>query len=199
MSLTESPQRRRDLRVLVLSADVGEGHVAAARALSEGLRALGTVDVVERDGLSAFGPITRHLIRDGYRWQLRWAPWTYATGYWLFTRLAPARAIGALALSVTGQRRLRRLMRRDAPDIVVTTHPALTCALGRMRMRRRLAVPLCAAITDLADYRLWSHRGADLHLVMHEHALAPAKRSTGARACSCITRCRSAPRCDHRR
>jgi hypothetical protein len=41
MSLTESPQRRCDL--LVLSADVGEGHVAAARALSEGLRALGTV------------------------------------------------------------------------------------------------------------------------------------------------------------
>lgn len=102
MSLTESPQRRRDLRVLVLSADVGEGHVAAARALSEGLRALGTVDVIERDGLSAFGAVTRHLIRDGYRWQLRWAPWTYATGYWLFTRLAPARAIGVLALSVTG-------------------------------------------------------------------------------------------------
>ena len=83
MALTEHPRRRHDARVLVLSADVGEGHVAAARALSEGLRALGRVDVVERDGLSAFGAVTRHLIRDGYRWQLRWAPWTYATGYWL--------------------------------------------------------------------------------------------------------------------
>jgi processive 1,2-diacylglycerol beta-glucosyltransferase len=180
MALTESPRRRHDARVLVLSADVGEGHVAAARALSEGLRALGTVDVVERDGLSAFGPVTRHLIRDGYRWQLRWAPWTYATGYWLFTRLAPARALGAWGLSAAGQRRLRRLVRREAPDVVVTTHPALTCALGRMRLRRRLAVPLCAAITDLADYRLWSHRGADLHLVMHEHAVAPVERFAGA-------------------
>ena len=59
--------------------------------------------MVERDGLSAFGAVTRHLIRDGYRWQLRWAPWTYATGYWLFTRLAPARAIGVLALSRHGR------------------------------------------------------------------------------------------------
>jgi UDP-N-acetylglucosamine:LPS N-acetylglucosamine transferase len=176
MSLTESPRPR----VLVLSADVGEGHVAAARALSEGLRALGTVDVVERDGLSAFGAVTRHLIRDGYRWQLHWTPWTYATGYWLFTRLAPARALGAWGLSATGQRRLRRLVRREHADVVVTTHPALTCALGRMRLRRKLAVPLCAAITDLADYRLWSHRGADLHLVMHEHALAPVERVAGA-------------------
>ena len=179
MALTEHPRRRHDARVLVLSADVGEGHVAAARALSEGLRALGRVDVVERDGLSAFGAVTRHLIRDGYRWQLRWAPWTYATGYWLFTRLAPARALGAWGLSATGQRRLRRLVRRENPDVVVTTHPALTCALGRMRLRRSLAVPLCAAITDLADYRLWSHRGADLHLVMHEHAVAPVERFAG--------------------
>ena len=179
MSLTESTQRRRDLRVLVLSADVGEGHVAAARALSEGLRALGTVDVVQRDGLSAFGAVTRHLVRDGYRWQLRWAPWTYATMYWLCTHVAPARAIGGFALAAVGQRRLRRLVRREDPDVVVTTHPALTCALGRMRLRRKLVVPLCAAITDLADYRLWSHRGADLHLVMHEHAVGPVERFAG--------------------
>ncbi len=99
MSLTESPQRRHVVRVLVLSADVGEGHVAAARALSEGLRALGTVDVVHRDGLSAFGAFTRHMIRDGYRWQLRWAPWSYATMYWLFNRVPPARAVGALVLA----------------------------------------------------------------------------------------------------
>ena len=180
MSLTESPQGRHALRVLVLSADVGEGHVAAARALSEGLRALGTVDVVSRDGLSAFGAVTRHMIRDGYRWQLRWAPWTYSAMYWLVTRVAPVRGAGALALAVAGQRRLRRIVRREQPDVVVTTHPALTCVLGRMRLRRKLVIPLCAAITDLADYRLWSHRGADLHLVMHEHGVAPVELVAGA-------------------
>lgn len=180
MAPTESPQRQDALRVLVLSADVGEGHVAAARALSEGLRALGTVDVVTRDGLSAFGAVTRHMIRDGYRWQLHWAPWTYSAMYWLFNHVAPARALGALALAAAGQRRLRRLVRREQPDVVVTTHPALTCVLGRMRLRRKLTVPLCAAITDLADYRVWSHRGADLHLVMHEHGVAPVERVAGA-------------------
>ena len=92
-----------------------------------------------RDGLSAFGAVTRHMIRDGYRWQLRWAPWTYSAMYWLFNRVAPARGVGALALAATGQRRLRRLVRREQPDVVVTTHPALTCVLGRMRLRRRLA------------------------------------------------------------
>jgi UDP-N-acetylglucosamine:LPS N-acetylglucosamine transferase len=165
------------LRVLVLSADVGEGHLAAARALADGLRALDSVDVVERDGLPAFGAVVRHVIRDGYRWQLRWAPWTYDGLYWLVTHVPPA---GAAVLSLAGQRRLRRLVRREHPDVVVSTHPALTCVLGHMRLRRRLAVPVCATITDLADYAFWSHRGADLHLVMHEYALDPVERLAGA-------------------
>jgi processive 1,2-diacylglycerol beta-glucosyltransferase len=177
MSLTGSERR---LRVLVLSADVGEGHVAAARALTEGLRELGAVEVVARDGLGAFGIVLRHLIRDGYRWQLRWAPWTYDGMYWMVTHLRPARAVGASVLAAAGQRRLRRLVRREDPDVVVSTHPALTCVLGHMRLRRRLGVPVCAAITDLADYSFWSHRGADLHLVMHESAIACVERVAGA-------------------
>lgn len=177
MSLTGTEHR---LRVLVLSADVGEGHVAAARALTEGLRELGAVEVVARDGLGAFGIVLRHLIRDGYRWQLRWAPWTYDGMYWMGTHLRPARAVGATVLATAGQRRLRRLVRDADPDVVVSTHPALTCVLGHMRLRRRLAVPVCATITDLADYSFWSHRGADLHLVMHESAIARVERVAGA-------------------
>jgi processive 1,2-diacylglycerol beta-glucosyltransferase len=170
----------RGLRVLVLSADVGEGHVAAGRALAEGMRAAGAHEVVERDGLVAFGTVARHVIRDGYRWQLRWAPWTYDALYWLATHVPPARVVGAAALSIAGERRLRRLVRREEPDVVVSTHPALTCVLGRMRLRRRLAAPVCAVITDLAGYGFWSHRGADLHLVMHEHAVAGVERVAGA-------------------
>ena len=166
--------------MLVLSVDVGEGHLAAARALAGGLRAVGAREVVERDGLVAFGAVTRHLIRDGYRWQLRWAPWTYDALYWLATHVPPVRALGAVALSIAGERRLRRIVRRESPDVVVSTHPALTCVLGRMRVRRRLGVPVCAVITDLADFSFWSHRGADLHLVMHEHAIARVERVAGA-------------------
>jgi hypothetical protein len=97
MSLTVE---ERGLRVLVLSADVGEGHVAAARALAEGLRAMGTVDVTVRDGLGAFGPVMRHVIRDGCRWQLRWMPWAYDGLYWLGRHAPPVRAVAARVLAL---------------------------------------------------------------------------------------------------
>jgi UDP-N-acetylglucosamine:LPS N-acetylglucosamine transferase len=172
-------------RVLVLSADVGEGHLAAARALADGLRA-GGVSVIEHDGLIVFGRVLRHIIRDGYRWQLRWAPWSYGAVYWAGSHLPPARAIGARVLSLAGQRRLRRVVRQERPEVIVSTHPALTCVLGRMRQRRRLDIPVCATITDLADYTFWSHPGADLHFVMHEAAIAPVERFAGAASAALV-------------
>jgi UDP-N-acetylglucosamine:LPS N-acetylglucosamine transferase len=167
------------LKVLVLSADVGEGHLAAARAITEGLEQRG-VEVVERDGLIALGHVARHVIRDGYRLQLRLAPWSYSLMYMLFNRLAISRRVGEVVLSRVGRRRLLRLVAQTRPDVVVSTHPALTCVLGRARRRRRLTVPLVAPITDLADYEVWAHRGADIHLVMHEHAIGPVERHAGA-------------------
>jgi UDP-N-acetylglucosamine:LPS N-acetylglucosamine transferase len=167
------------LRVLVLSADVGEGHLAAARAIAEGLEQR-DVEVVERDGLIALGHVARHVIRDGYRLQLRLAPWSYQVMYTLFNRLAISRRAGEVILSRLGRRRLLRLVAETAPDIVVSTHPALTAVLGRARRRRRLDVPLVAPITDMADYVVWSHRGADVHLVMHEHAIGAVEDHAGA-------------------
>jgi UDP-N-acetylglucosamine:LPS N-acetylglucosamine transferase len=164
--------------VLVLSADVGEGHVAAAHAVAEGLAELGG-EVVERDGLGALGHVARHVIRDGYRLQLRLAPWSYSLMYVLFNGTALARMIGAALLSGLGRRKLLRLVGEVRPDIVVTTHPALTCVLGRQRRRRRLGVPLVAPITDLADFAIWSHRGVDVHLVMHPHAIGAVERVAG--------------------
>jgi processive 1,2-diacylglycerol beta-glucosyltransferase len=168
----------RALRVLVLSADVGEGHLAAAHAIAEGLGALGA-EVEEHDGLFALGHVARHIIRDGYRLQLRIAPWSYTMMYKLFNALAITRAAGAALLSGLGRRRMLRLVTRAAPDVVVSTHPAITAVLGRQRRRRRLTVPLVAPITDLADFELWSNRGVDVHLVMHPHAIGAVERVAG--------------------
>ncbi len=167
------------LRVLILSADVGEGHVAAARALHEGLSLRGEVRVVSEDGLHCLGRIARYLIRDGYRAQLGRAPWVYNALYGLWRGVGPLRWVGSRALYRAGRRRLRRLMVRQRPDVVVSTHPALTAALGRMRRRRELDAVLCATITDLTDNPMWCSRGTDLHVVMHPIAVPWVERHAG--------------------
>jgi processive 1,2-diacylglycerol beta-glucosyltransferase len=176
MSPTGTP---RHLRVLVLSADVGEGHAAAARALAEGLHGHDGAEVVVRDGLAVFGPLVAGLIRDGYRTQLRRAPWTYDGLYRLAHRVTPVRALAARMLARAARRRLLSLIAAVEPGVVVSTHPALTAALGRLRLRGALGTPVSAAVTDLGGEALWAHRGVDLHLVMHESAIAAVERVAG--------------------
>ncbi len=168
------------LRILILSADVGEGHVAAARALEEGLLEFDGASVVREDGLRCLGRLARRLIRDGYRRQLSGAPESYNRLYTLWRRVRVLRVVGARLLYRAGRRRLRRRMRAVRPDIVVSTHPALTAALGRMRRRGQLRAVLCATITDLTDNPMWCDPGTDLHVVMNPIAIPWVERHAGA-------------------
>src|SRR3981081_3167931 len=101
---------RRDTgprRILILSADVGEGHAAAARALAQQLEeAPEPAEVTVIDGLAAMGRVLRPVVEDGYRVQLRFFPWTYTIVYWLLEHLAPVRALARRLLCLFGSRPL---------------------------------------------------------------------------------------------
>jgi processive 1,2-diacylglycerol beta-glucosyltransferase len=171
---------RRGTRILVLTAPVAEGHLSAARALEESLRRSSSeVEVTVCDALAALPRSLRFLLRDAYRWQLRAAPWLFES---LFKALCRSRALRWLSRSLVsrrGSRRLLRLVRRQQPDVVVSTWPAATMILGSLRLRGKVRVPVCATITDFAGVELWADRGVDLHLVMHEGLVPDVERVAG--------------------
>ncbi len=165
-------------RVLILTADVGEGHLAAGRALRDGLLGCHDVTVTLEDGLRCLAPSSRRIIRDGYHCQLRAAPWSYNVLYRVWCRATPVRTLGGWLLYRGARRRLAALIARERPAVVVSTHPALTAALGRMRRRGELPAALCATIVDLAGDPLWCDRGVDRHLV-HPIAIPWVERHAG--------------------
>ena len=133
----------RPRRVLILSADVGEGHAAAARALAQQIEdSPERAEVTVIDGLAAMGRVLRPVVEDGYRVQLRFIPWT------LHDRLLAARARAADPLAwparllcLFGSRPLARTIAEHDPDVVVSTYPAVTVVLARLRRTRRGPVP----------------------------------------------------------
>lgn len=170
----------RPLRVLVLSADVGYGHDAAAHALSvEIAHDRPDVQVTVENGLQAMGRRLHRLIRGGYAAQLRTSPVTYDLFHGLLRRSRVARHLIGLFLSVLGTSGLRRLVRAHRPDVIVSTYPAVTMVLGHMRRTGRLRIPVFATITDLGGVELWTHPGVDFHLVMHQRCLEAVERSGG--------------------
>ncbi|HTQ67718.1 MAG TPA: glycosyltransferase [Solirubrobacteraceae bacterium] len=175
-----SPRSRRRERVLILSADVGEGHAAAARALAEQIaRSPHPAEVTVIDGLGAMGPFVRPVVEDGYRVQLRFVPWTYTIVYWLLEHVAPVRALARWLLCRFGSRALTRTIAAHEPDVVVSTYPAVTVVLARLRRTGAVACPTVATITDLTGLFFWAQPGIDMHLVMYDESVPSVERIAG--------------------
>jgi processive 1,2-diacylglycerol beta-glucosyltransferase len=167
-------------RVLILSADVGEGHAAAARALSQQIEASSQpADVTVIDGLAAMGRLLRPVVEDGYRVQLRFFPWTYTIVYWLLEHVAPVRLMVRKLLCVLGSRPLARTIARHDPDVVVSTYPAVTVVLARLRRTGGVHCPTVATITDLTGLFFWAQPGIDMHLAMYVESLPSVERIAG--------------------
>jgi UDP-N-acetylglucosamine:LPS N-acetylglucosamine transferase len=187
-------------RVLVLSADVGEGHAAAARALARQIEDSGQrAEVTVIDGLAAMGRLVQPVVEDGYRVQLRFMPWTYTVVYWLLERVAPIRWAARRLLCLFGSRPLARTIAEHDPDVVVSTYPAVTVVLARLRRTHAIQCPTIATITDLTGLFFWAQPGIDMHLVMYGESMSPVERIAGAGSAQLVSPLISAefttPRC----
>jgi len=170
----------RAQRVLILSADVGEGHAAAARALAQQIEASPErAEVTVIDGLGAMGRILRPIVQDGYRVQLRFLPWTYTLVYWALEHVLPVRALTRWTLCRLGGRPLARTIARHDPDVVVSTYPAVTVVLARLRRTGEVRCPTVATITDLTGLFFWAQPGIDVHLVMYGESMPSVERIAG--------------------
>jgi UDP-glucose 4-epimerase len=170
----------RPPRVLVMTADIGEGHDLPARMIKEDVEREipgATVEIV--DGLKAMGRISSSVARDGSRFTFRWMPWLFDLQYWLITKFAPTRWLMHHLSYLVGARGLMRVVEEHQPDVVVSTYPGVTAVLGMLRENRRLLVPVQSAITDLAGLRYWAHPGVDRHFVTHPESIEEVERLVG--------------------
>ncbi len=170
----------RPPRVLILSADIGEGHDLPARIIKADLEEeIPGVQVEIENGLEAMGKISASVLRNGSKFTFRWAPWLFDIQYWLITKFAPARWLFHHLGYVLSGRGLMHVIERHDPDAVISTYPGVTAVLGMLRENRRLSIPVQSAITDLAGLRYWAHPGVDLHYVTHPESIEEVERLVG--------------------
>ncbi len=167
-------------RVLVLTADIGEGHDLPARIIkAEMEEEIPGAQVEIANGLEAMGRIVSSVVRGGSRVTFRWMPWLFDLQYWLITRFAPTRWLAHHLGYALGAGGLTRLISRHDPDVVISTYPGVTAILGMLRENRRLPIPVQSAITDLAGLRYWAHPGVDLHFVTHPESIEEVQKLAG--------------------
>ena len=170
----------RPPRVLVLSADIGEGHDLPARMIkAEVEEEIPGTEVEIADGLRAMGRLTTAVVRGGSKVTFRWLPWLFDFQYWLIAKFAPTRSLAHHLNYALGAHGLLRLIEKHDPDVVISTYPGVTAVLGMLRENRRLLIPVQSAITDLAGLRYWAHPGVDMHYVTHPESIEEVERLAG--------------------
>ncbi|MBV9798215.1 MAG: NAD-dependent epimerase/dehydratase family protein [Solirubrobacterales bacterium] len=167
-------------KVLIISADIGEGHDLPARAVAREFHDEdpdAQVSIV--NGLPAMGKILSHVLRESSAFMFRWIPWWFDFQYRLFMELGPTRWMARRLLWIFGHRGLMRLIRAHDPDQIVSTYPGVTAVLGDLRRRGRLDVPCYSSITDLAGLYFWAHPGIDLHFITHPESTEEVEKIAG--------------------
>ncbi|WP_433532298.1 MGDG synthase family glycosyltransferase [Micromonospora sp. CA-263727] len=162
---TTMPGRIAAGRVVVVSADIGAGHDAAADELAHRLTGQG-LRVERLNFLSLLPRPLNTTVRETYRGMLRWLPWCYDA---LFS--ATSRSPSSVELLRATLRPVaRRLLARLPVDTraVVTTFPFANQLLGPLRAAGLINAPLVTYVTDFAVHPTWISPGVDLYCVVHE-------------------------------
>lgn len=147
------------MRILILTAATGQGHVTAARALAEAFAA-------------ARPDVTAAVLDAGTHPAIRAA----AASYNFFLRRSPAwmslyyQAVHALRVPRLGAALLRRwsdeVYRSEGPELVVSVHPMLNVGIADT-LSRHGAVPFAVVLTDPFPpfWNGWAEPRADLTIV----------------------------------
>ncbi|MDI3481464.1 MAG: processive 1,2-diacylglycerol beta-glucosyltransferase [Tepidanaerobacteraceae bacterium] len=67
---------------------------------------------------------------------------------------------------------LRKIIEKEAPDVIVCTHPFPCCVASRLKRRGQLFA-LAEVITDFDVHGFWINEGVDAYLVAHEIMIEP--------------------------
>ena len=164
--------RRTGGLIDVVSASVGGGHLAAARAIAAQFEEHGYPTRLW-DVLDLMPGTLGHLIRTTYVRQVQIAPSTYR---WMLNSQA-----GTLDWLMHQAVRpvYRRVLQMAAahPLAMISTHPLGSQALGELRARGLIDVSVVTYLTDMSVHRAWVHPSVDLHLALHELAAEDARRA----------------------
>ena len=162
------------VRVQILSSRVGGGHLSVARALVEGLRALGEPDLeVWVDDLYV----------DLARFPAGRFPWMYAIATrrlpWLWrafyqaTDRPPGRRPFRLGEDALGGPGLRRILEERRPNAVVSVLPGIADFTARSLASAGVTATIEVVVTDWADIHLgWASHAATHYSVPTELAAA---------------------------
>jgi len=151
--------------VLFLSASVGEGHTAAAQAVSSALAErmpAAKCEVV--DSYRYASNVFHRVARNGYIGVVKLLPQLYKFAYDQAERATKISAFKTWLHRYTAPN-LRQFVSELKPDVVVCTHAFPCGVMSEYKKQFADSPPVIGVVTDFAVHSFWIHRNIDGYAV----------------------------------
>ena len=154
-----------ELRILVFSATFGAGHVRAAEATIEAIRAKAPEAEITHLDFGAFWSKTLNkIVKNTYIELIKHTPRLWGKFYYRTSKIRPDSVLQHL-INILGRREFLDYINELRPDVIICTYPTIAGVLGELRLKRTLQVPIVSIVTDYAVHSQWVHPGVDLYIV----------------------------------
>ena len=160
------------MRILILSASVGAGHVRAAEAVEMALReSPAAATIANYDVLALMPKAFGRVYRDAYLEMVSRAPQLLG---WIYDATDQPFRRDRMRASVeqAGARRLLETIETFDPDVAICTHFLPAALLHRERRRKRSRARIVTVVTDFDVHGLWLATPSDRYCVASEEARA---------------------------
>ena len=175
-------EKKRKMRILVLSSDTGGGHRASAQALRAALEKLYPtdlhIDVVDFWVQLAEGPFCNFPQQYTF---LAKHPWMWKLTYEA-TRFPPGRVVTEAFFNTFGHAKVRESFIKYAPDLIVSVHPLVNTLSHKVldslsEITGLPKVPYVTVVTDLGGaHPTWFHKQVDVTYIPSDGVHRVAKR-----------------------
>lgn len=164
------------MKVLILSASTGGGHMKAADALKKYItdnREDYTVEVV--DTLLYISPLLNKTVTEGYFHMITKTPKMFSI---IYNSSNKENKFSSLVLSLNNQfsKKLMPLLFQFKPDVIITTHPFPTEMVSNLKGVGLFKIPLVCVMTDYAPHKTWINEHVDAYVVASENMIKPMQQ-----------------------
>lgn len=156
------------MKILILSAATGGGHLRAAHAIESYIlehEKEAEVEVV--DTLKSISHILDKTICDGYHFLATKTPKVFGKLYQKtneensFSQVVPK-------FNSLFSLKLIPLMEEKKPDVIIATHPFVTEMVSQLKEKGIVKAPLICILTDYGLHKAWIAKNVDAYIVSNE-------------------------------
>jgi processive 1,2-diacylglycerol beta-glucosyltransferase len=155
------------MKILLVHASAGAGHMMAAKSVFDGLKAHTDHDVVLVDALDKTYPAFKKMYRDGYAFMIKKIPliWAVAFGFLDIPIVYPLFKAIRRVYNAINTGNFAKYLVEEQFDCIITCHFMPVEVASALKRKDLIKSKLITCVTDFDVHRIWLGAGVDLYTV----------------------------------